>query len=213
MCGTWRTWITTSGAEFQPEPPYAYGSPQDLADVQEVVDVAAARTAEQIAIVHKWADASPPAIWNGMLEQEIKQRGLSARAAARVQAYLNMAMYDAFVSCWRTKYEFWIARPFQRTPGLTTVVPTPNFPTYTSGHSTISAAAAVVLGEAFPDKAAYFRAQAQEAAMSRLWGGIHFRHDNEQGLAIGEQVGAKVASRMRAESARADSPVVVAAAN
>jgi hypothetical protein len=199
MCGEWKTWILRSGGEFKPEPPYTYGTPQDLAEVAEVLDVALHRTPEQIAIVHKWADRSPPAIWCGMLNDEIAARHLSLREAARAHAFLNVAIYDAFVSCWSTKYIHWIARPFMRItdPAFTTAIPTPNFPSYTSGHSTISAAAAAVMGELFPRKARYFREQAAEAAISRLWGGIHFSRDNNEGLRIGRRIGAKTVRVMR----------------
>jgi len=199
MCGTWKTWFVRSGSQIMPEPPYALGSPQDLADVAQVLDVALHRTPEQVAAVHKWADRSPPAIWCGMLNDEITARQLSLRQAARAHAFLNTAMYDAFVVCWCAKYLYWTARPFMRItdPAFTTVIPTPNFPTYTSGHSTISAAAAAVMGEAFPDKAGYFKDQAAEAAMSRLWGGIHFAHDNDQGLLGGARVGRRAVHAMR----------------
>jgi membrane-associated phospholipid phosphatase len=200
-CGTWRTWVATSGAEFQPPPPYAFGSTADLADVAAVVDAAASRTAEQEAIVHEWADRAPPAIWNALLRDEIAARGLTVAQASRVQAAMNVAIHDAFVSCWRAKYTYWTARPFQRIPGLVTVIPTPNFPSYISGHSTISAAAAEVLAATFPDKALFFRAEADEAAISRLWGGIHYPNDNGQGLDVGRRLGAKVVARMQAEGA------------
>lgn len=201
-CGTWRTWIATSGAEFPPEPPYAFGSPEDLADVAAVVAAAAARTPEQEALVHAWGDVPPPALWNGLLNERIVSRGLDAGAAARAHAFLNMAMADGFVACWAAKYAYWTARPVQRIPGLVPVIPTPNFPSYTSGHSTISAAAAAVLAETFPEEGAFFHAQAEEAALSRLWGGIHFPHDNDQGLAVGARLGAKAVARMRAAEAR-----------
>jgi len=197
MCGTWKTWVLRSGTQIMPEPPYALGSTEDLRDVQEVLDVSLARTAEQIAIVHKWADVSPPAIWNELLNARIESRGLSGVEAARAHAFLNVAMADAFIECWACKYKYWTARPFQRIPGLVTVITTPNFPTYTSGHSTISAAAAAVLGAVFPDERDYFVQQSLEAAMSRLYGGIHFRHDNEQGTVCGTLIGAKVVRRMR----------------
>ncbi len=198
MCGTWKTWMIHDGGEFQPEPPYSFGSAADLAEVEEVWQVSLHRTAEQIAIVHRWADLPPPAIWGDLLDQRIERDGLDARAAARAHAFLDMTMADAFVCCWKTKYTYWTARPFQRRPGLVTVIPTPNFPSYSSGHSTISAAAAEVLGELFPAEREYFRAQAEEAAISRLWGGIHFRHDNDQGLAAGRRIGARVVGMMRA---------------
>ena len=197
MCGTWQCWITSSGSEFQPEPPYAYGSPEDLADVEKVVEVTEHLTAEQIAIVHKWADLPPPTIWNGMLLERVADLGLDAFASARAFAYLNAAMYDAFVSCWKTKYTYWTARPFQRISGLVTVIPTPNFPTYTSGHSTISGAAAQVMGEMFPRERRFFDDQAQEAAVSRLLGGIHFPHDNDQGLIVGHHIGERAVALMR----------------
>ena len=211
MCGTWRTWVVTSGSEFPAEAPYAFGSPKDLVDVQAVVDAAAARTPEQVAIAHKWGDAPPPAIWNAMLNERIVARGLDAGAATRAHAWLNVAMYDGFVTCWATKYSYWTARPAQRIPGLVTVVPTPNFPSYTSGHSTISAAAAEVLAGIFPDEAPFFRAEAAEAARSRFYAGIHFPHDNDEGLAIGRKVGAKVVSRLREDRARHGAAPVVAA--
>jgi hypothetical protein len=199
MCGTWKTWVIQSGSEVRPEPPYAFGSAQDLADVAEVQDVALHRTAEQIAIVHKWADVSPPTIWCSLLDDRIEAQGLDEFEAARAQAYLCVALADAFISCWHEKYSSWIARPFQRLPGLVTVIPTPNFPSYTSGHSTISAAAAKVMSELFPDERGFFAAQAEEAALSRLWGGIHFRHDNDEGLRVGRQIGARVVDLMRRE--------------
>jgi len=78
------------------------------------------------------------------------------------------------------------------------VIPTPNFPTYTSGHSTISGAAAEVMGALYPSERAYFAEQADEAAFSRLLGGIHFTHDNDEGLRVGRLIGAFAVSRMQA---------------
>ena len=200
MCGTWKTWITTSGAEFQPEAPYAFGSANDLLEVEQVYQASLVRTPEQIAIVHKWADLPPPTIWNGYLNDRLISNDWSNLRSARAHAFLNVTMYDAFVSCWKTKYEFWTARPFMRlagrTPAFTTVITTPNFPSYTSGHSTISGAAAVVIGELFPSEQAFFEAEAGEAALSRFWGGIHFHHDDNQGLVVGEKIGQKAVRRM-----------------
>jgi len=202
MCGTWQTWICSSGGEFQPEPPYAFGSAQDSSDLQAVYQASLNRTPEQVAIVHKWADLPPPAIWNNLLNDRIGTGERSALRAARAYAFLNAAMYDGFVCCWQMKYTYWTARPFQRIPGLTTVITTPNFPSYTSGHSTISAAAAGVMGEVFPAEKDFFAAQAREAAMSRLWGGIHYPRDNDQGLAVGQRIGQRVVRVMHRDHDR-----------
>ena len=206
MCGTWKTWIVTDGAEFLPEPPFPCGSEQDLLELDQVYQASFNRTAEQIAIVHKWADLPPPTIWNGYLIERVESNNLSILASARAFAYLNITMLDAFVCCWNTKYTYWTARPFQRLPeDFTTVITTPNFPSYTSGHSTISGAAAPVMGELFPSELEFFRAEALEAADSRLWGGIHYRQDNEQGLVVGKKIGEKVVGVMETAG---DSPIL-----
>lgn len=198
LFGHQKTYILSSGAEFQPPPPYPFGSDEDLADVQAVIDAAHSRTSEQIAIVHKWADLPPPTIWNNMINDRIENRNLSIYESARASAYLNTAMYDSFVSCWYTKYTYWTARPFQRIsdPTFTTVIPTPNFPSYISGHSTISSTAALIMAQLFPHEASYFLEQAQEAKMSRLWAGIHFPQDNENGFEVGRKIGTKYVSDM-----------------
>ncbi len=195
--GYQKTFILTSGSEFQPPPPYPCGSAQDLQNVQAVIDAHNNLTPEEITIVHKWADLPPPTLWNNMLNDRIANHSLSTFDAARATVYLNVGMYDAFVSCWAIKYIYWTARPFQRIPGFVPVITTPNFPSYSSGHSTVSSAASLIMGQLFPDEASFFIAQAREAAMSRLWGGIHFPQDNNNGFAVGQLIGAKVVSDMQ----------------
>jgi hypothetical protein len=201
MAGSWKTWILASGAEFPPEDPYVVGSAEDLRDLQEVYDSAFKRTPAQIAAVHKWADIPPPTIWNEYLNGRLAKARWSALRSARASAYLNATMFDGFVSCWHAKYKFWTSRPYmrlaERSPKFSTVVTTPPFPSYTSGHSTISGAAAMVLGALFPEEQRLFAAEAEEAAKSRLWAGIHYAHDNEEGLRIGRLIGAKAIDRMQ----------------
>ncbi len=195
--GFQKTFILTSGSEFQSPPPYQCGSPQDLQDVQAVIDAHNGLTSEEIRIVHKWADLPPPTIWNNMLNERISNHSLSTFDAARASVYLNVGMYDAFVSCWAIKYTYWTARPFQRIPGFVPVITTPNFPSYASGHSMISSAASLIMGHLFPEEATFFIAQAQEAAISRLWGGIHYPQDNNNGFALGQLIGTKVVRDMQ----------------
>ncbi len=70
-------------------------------------------------------------------------------------------------------------------------------PGYTSGHSTVSGAASLVMGELFPAEREYFAGQAEEAAISGLWACIHFPRDNAQGLIVGRQIGGKLVDDMR----------------
>jgi membrane-associated phospholipid phosphatase len=143
---------------------------------------------------------SPPTtIWNEMLNERIESYNLTILESARASAYLNTAMHDSFVSCWYTKFTYWTARPFQRIlsdPEFTTVIPTPNFPGYTSAHSAVSSTAAVILSQLFPEEESYFVSQAQEAAASRLWAGIHFPQDNNNGFVVGQQIGREYVNDM-----------------
>jgi membrane-associated phospholipid phosphatase len=104
-------------------------------------------------------------------------------------------MMDAAISCWYTKTYYYFPRPSQADPSIKTLTGVPNFPAFSSGHSTFSAAAATVLGYLFPSDAAKFSAMASEASMSRLMGGIHYRMDCEFGLKYGKLVGDKAVAR------------------
>ena len=185
VAGHWKTYILKSGAEIQPPPPAMCGSPEDKLNVQDIIQASHSRTTQQIAAAHRWGDMLPPVLWNNMLNQLINVNQLSIFDAARASAYLNIAMYDGFVSTWYTKYTYWTTRPFQRITNFTTVIPTPNFPGYTSGHSTISAAAAKILDELFPKQQVYFNNLVTEASMSRFWAGIHFKEDIDNGMSVG----------------------------
>jgi membrane-associated phospholipid phosphatase len=100
-----------------------------------------------------------------------------------------MAVMDAGISCWDTKYYYHYPRPSQAIPGFKSLLGLPNFPSYTSGHSTFSGAAAAVLSHIFPDYAVDLAAQAKEASESRIYGGIHYRFDCEVGLHVGKTIG------------------------
>jgi membrane-associated phospholipid phosphatase len=199
LAGTWRTWNLRSGSQFRPPPPPAYGSPQFVAERDEVLAVAQGLTAEQKRIADFWADGAgtvtPPGHWNVIALELVRERNLTTRAAARLFAVLNTAQADAFIACWDAKFEYWFLRPvtaIRELPDQSTFlsyIATPSFPSYVSGHSSTSGAAATVLAAFFPAKAAQLAAMAEEAAVSRLYGGIHFRSDNEAGLVLGRRVG------------------------
>ena len=115
----------------------------------------------------------------------------------RLFARLNIALADAFIAAWDVKYAFWTLRPVTAAKKLlgidwSPVILTPPFPSYVSGHASFSGAASIVLSRYLPEHRLALEAMAEEAAMSRLYGGIHFRFDNEDGLALGRRVGAKV---------------------
>ena len=188
-----RTWLLREPSEFRPPPPPAFGSPAFQAAVAEVRQIADARTEEQLWIAHYWADApgshTPPGHWNRIATILMSRHELTEREVTRALALLNMALMDAGIACWDAKYEYWVMRPWQADPGITVPLMKPNFPAYVSGHATFSGAASEFLGALFPGDAADLRAMAEEAALSRLYGGIHYRFDNERGLELGRRIG------------------------
>jgi membrane-associated phospholipid phosphatase len=203
LAGSWRTWIIPTGDAFRLGPPPAVGTAQFTADMKELLALAnGGRTAQQIDAARYWATDAPSIRWELFLEDEIAAHRLSAPHAARARAYLSAAMYDAFVACWDTKFAYWVARPITMDPSLKTVFSTPPFPSYPSGHSTQSSAAAEVMAELFPDRAAFYHARAEEASLSRVWAGVHYRFDVVAGEALGKRVGEAVVARMRADGAR-----------
>lgn len=173
--------------------PPSTSSQQMKDELAEVKRYATNVTRQQIAIVHKWADGAgtyaPPGHWNDIAEEYIKDAKFSEVRAARAFALLNMAMHDAAVACWHTKYYYFNPRPSQLDAAIKTTTGMPNFPSYVSGHSTFSAAAADVLSYLFPLRAAEFNAMAEEASLSRLYGAIHYRSDIEEGKRLGKKVG------------------------
>ncbi len=187
----------------------------------EVFEAGTDLTPERLAIARFWSDdpgrtATPPghsiAIATAVLERE----GASLATAAEAYATVGMAISDAFVACWHGKYTANLLRPvtyLQRLidPDWTPTLVTPPFPEYPSGHSVQSAAAFQVLTAMFGDGYRFtdhthdslglaprtftsFLHAADEAAISRLYGGIHFRSaiDNgiTQGRCIGDQINA-----------------------
>jgi membrane-associated phospholipid phosphatase len=201
LAGTWKPWIMTSGSQLRPVPPPAFGSAKFLAELEEVKRFVANPTPAHRAIALFWADGAgtvtPPGHWFQIAGTLIERDRLSTPQAARLLGLLGATVTDAAISCWDTKYEYWLLRPNQADPTIVTTVPTPPFPAYTSGHSTFSAASSEVLGYYFPRDAARLRAMADEAALSRIVSGIHYRSDSEVGLQVGRRLAALAIQRDR----------------
>jgi membrane-associated phospholipid phosphatase len=185
-----RTWLLDSSSQFRPGPPLAYGSPAHQAALEEVRRVARERTAEQTKLAQKWNAVDPWAPWNETAAAAILRHHLSDADAARVLAVLNAASSDAVIACFEAKYHYWSIRPSQAdtTIMLADSVSLPNFPSYPSGHACSAGAFDGVLGHFFPQDRAEFTRIAEEQAMSRLYGGIHYRFDDDEGLALGRVV-------------------------
>ena len=195
LFGQVRAWMMTPTevVNERPGPPPSTSSAQMQQELAEVKDVSVHLTREQMAIAYKWSDGAstytPPGHWNFIAQSYVNGARWSEVRAARAFALLNMALHDAAVGCWNTKYAYYNPRPSQLDPSIKTVLGLPNFPSYTSGHSTFSAAAATVLSYLFPSGAASFKSDMEEAAISRLYGAIHYRSDIEVGKDHGTRIG------------------------
>jgi PAP2 superfamily len=217
-----------TGDFFRPNGPPPLESAKYAADYNEVKGLGAAvgssRTPEQTEIALFWADGAgtvtPPGHWNVIAQDVATVRRNTMRQNARLFALLNVAMADAAICAWDAKstYNFW--RPvtaiheadIDRNPATaadpvwSSLIITPPFPDYISGHSTFSGAAAAVLSlfygttripfstgsDALPGTVRDFRSfldAAREAALSRMYGGIHFRSANDGGLKSGLAIG------------------------
>jgi membrane-associated phospholipid phosphatase len=200
--GSWQTWVMSSGSAYRPLPPPMPGSAAFTRDLSELRTLSVSRTAAQADLARYWATDAPSVIWEKYMLRETAQRGLAPVRAARARALSSVAMYDAFVACWDAKFYYWLQRPVSADSSLRTVFPTPPFPSYPSGHSTISSAAAEVFADLFPDVAKTYRDKAVEASVSRVYAGVHYRFDVETGDSLGIRIGKAVAARARTDAAQ-----------
>ena len=214
-----RPFVMANGAACAVPPPPAYSEDKASAfyrEAAEVFDVKKALTKDQRAVARFWSDdamlsQTPPGHWVAIAWQALESQNADLDRTVEVQARLGVALADAFIGNWQAKYEYDLLRPvtyIRRTmdPKWESTMTTPPFPEYPSGHSTLSGAAATVLTSLFgadfafedashadeglpPRSFASFWAAADEAGISRLYGGIHFRSAIEQGLEQGRCIG------------------------
>ena len=218
-----RTFVLESGVDCPAPPPLPYSEATGsafYAEGAEVHRIATAATQQQRQYALYWADdpaktPTPAGHWLYIAGDLLKAKKATLADAAETYARLGVAMSDAFVATWRTKYEVNVLRPVTYVQLLIdsswvpTLMDTPPFPEYPSGHSVQSSAAAAVLGAAFgtatafvdnthndrgwgPRSFASFNAAADEAALSRLYAGIHFRSavigGQQQGRCVAQKV-------------------------
>ncbi|WP_260472136.1 vanadium-dependent haloperoxidase [Bacillus canaveralius] len=157
-------------------------------------------TERQIIIAKYWGGGPPSKQWIPIVEQLIDTYGVEAPRASRILAAFYAGLNDALVATWYVKYKWLVARPNQFDEDLATVICTPRHPSYTSGHGAVAGAAEVILSYFFPAESKRIHELAEEDALSRLYGGIHFPIDNEQGLRLGRQIGSIVVNELQKDS-------------
>jgi hypothetical protein len=190
----------------------------------EVYTTSVNLTANEKSIASWWADGggtpTPPGHWVSIENQLVKDLNLSLGKAAEMYALVNMGMADAFISCWDAKYKFNLVRPQTYIRNFVAgaanwkpFIGTPPFPEYPSGHSVSSGVAAEILTNLFGNVAftdytntnmglaarSYksFDEAAQEAAISRLYGGIHYREACDKGVQQGKLVAKSIITNIK----------------
>jgi PAP2 superfamily len=233
--------ILDSASQFKPAfpPDFSIDTASGFyKSVREVYDINMNLTDEEMDIARYWDDnplvimhsghmmfankkITPGGHWMGICAIASRQSGADAVKTAKAYALTSIALYDAFISCWDEKFRSNVIRPvtvINETFDDTWMpyLQTPPFPEYPSGHSAITACAAVVLTSEFGDNFSFqdtsdlryigmqrhfnsFREAADEASISRVYGGIHFRFSVDEGAAIGRKVGEMIVKKLGTE--------------
>ena len=223
--------VLDSASQFMPPRPPIFNKDTNspfYKNVTEVYNIGKNLTEEQKEIARYWDDnpfviehsghmmfankkITPGGHWMGIAAIASKQTKAGAVKVAQAYAMTAVALYDAFISCWDEKYRSSYVRPVTvinewMDPAWTSFLQTPPFPEYTSGHSTITRSASVVLTKLFGDNFSFqdtsdlryigmqrhfdsFKQAADEASISRVYGGIHYMVSVNEGANAGKKVG------------------------
>jgi hypothetical protein len=235
---TMKTLAMDTCSQFMPARPPAYSTDTNsvfMKEAKEVYTIGKNLTDEQKLIAKYWDDnpfviehsghmmfgnkkITPGGHWMGIAAIAAKQTKANAVKTAQTYALTAVALYDAFISCWDEKYRSNVVRPVTVINELidkswVAFLQTPPFPEYTSGHSTITASASVVLAKLYGDQFAFqdtsdlryigmqrhfnsFQQAAAEASISRVYGGIHYRNSVDVGAEAGKKVGMNIIDKV-----------------
>jgi PAP2 superfamily len=151
--GKWKTWVLTSGDQLRlPPPPDEAATRAEIAQLKDITKQRDAGTLERII----WWNAGPPGYrWTSIA---IPPSQANATLHSRIMALLSVAIYDATIAAWDSKYAYNRPRPTAFDPSLTAALPNPQSPSYPSEHAVVAGAASTVLAYLFPDKADDFKA-------------------------------------------------------
>ena len=186
QAGSWKTWVIESGRHFRVPPPPDRAATEN--ELSKLAQMAARNDRAALDRVAYWDTGAPSYRWSEIAVADHLKSGIPWQIAARNLALMHIAIYDAMVAAWDSKYFYNRPRPSMVKGGLTTMVANPPSPSYPAEHAVAAAAASEVLAYVFPDRASFFREEAEEAARSRLTAGVNYPSDIAAGLKLGKQV-------------------------
>ena len=195
--GQWRTWTISSGKDYRVLPPPA---PEETrAELRAMADLIGQNTEDTNAQIAYWDAGSPAYRWMDLISNRLSAGTPTTAFPHRVYTYVSMAMYDATVAAWESKYFYNRARPSELDHNLPTAVDVPDSPSYPSEHAAAAWAAAEVLAALLPSEAQSFRDMADQAGRSRVLAGVQYPSDVEAGAALGRKVAEQVIARAKTD--------------
>jgi membrane-associated phospholipid phosphatase len=188
--GNWRTWVISSGRDYRVPPPP--NSAETRAELRSLTDLISHNDEQVRRQITFWDAGAPPYRWIDLINSRLQAGTATTQYPHRVYAYMALAMYDATIAAWESKYFYDRRRPSEWSHKLSTLVDVPNSPSYPSEHSAVAQAAATVLSHFLPAEAASFQELAQQAGWSRVLAGVQFPSDHYAGQALGQRVAEQV---------------------
>jgi membrane-associated phospholipid phosphatase len=199
--GQWKTWVLSSGSQFRLPPPLR--GLTERSEIGELITRSNRRDVAALNDISFW-DAGPPGYrWNEMAVQRLVRDNLAGPRSARILSLLNVAIYDATIAAWDSKYVYNRPRPSEVNSHIAPAIPVPNSPSYPSEHAATASAAAAVLSYLFPSEAQTFERAALEAGESRLNAGVEFPSDVSAGQELGRRVAELVLAWARTDGSDA----------
>ena len=193
LAGTWKTWVLASGSQLRLPPPPDRAATE--AEIRGLRELAAQRDATVRDRISFWDAGAPGYRWNTILQEELASHGLAGATTSRESSLVHVAIYDATIAAWDSKYAYQRPRPSEADATLATALPTPHSPSYPAEHAAVAGAAAGVLAYFFPDDAQALMEKAEEAAQSRVLAGVQYPSDVAAGLELGRRVAEVVVER------------------
>ncbi|MEO8190301.1 MAG: phosphatase PAP2 family protein, partial [Acidobacteriota bacterium] len=199
--GKWKTWVLTSGSDFRlPPPPGASDTQAEIRDLLPLTSQLSDATLDRI----RFWDAGPPSYrWVDLAIAQISQKPFSNQKNARAMALLNVAIYDATIAAWDSKYSYNRQRPSVTNNLIATAVGVPASPSYPSEHAVVASAAAAILSYLYPTNAQTFVDAAREASYTRVLAGVQYPSDVTAGYALGKVVADRVIAQARTDGSDA----------
>lgn len=156
--------------------------------LQEVIDIAKKLTDDQKEIATYWGFGVPQNKFVPIIQCLINTYSVPACSATRLYSILDTALNDSMVICWYYKYTYQIPRPVQYNPKFVPHLKTPQHPSYPSGHSVSAGCVYEILSHFFPKESAKLEKLCNECSISRLYAGIHYTLDLNEGFKLGTEI-------------------------